>query len=148
MVRGVNHYRSFRESRICYADLGASGQPANRLEQLLPPLQFNQNGEVILIPGEIFCRYRDDNNRLCQFRLQQHKMAGGIRKHYIIYHLLPVERRSKSHERKHFTEQARRWYDEVVRGNFPLWVPRDADDTPIKNISLPLSLNDEANEEQ
>lgn len=39
------------------------------------------------------------------------------------------------------------WYDEVVRGDLPQWLPRDAIDTPVLNISFPLPLNDEANEE-
>ncbi|PON30965.1 hypothetical protein TGAM01_v200385 [Trichoderma gamsii] len=141
--------RLFNDSLRRYLELGASGQPVNRLELLLPHVQFNENGEVILLPGEIFCRIRDDNNDICPFVVDYRRRhgKGGIRYHYRYAHNLPAEKRKLTHRYNHFLEKAARWYDEVVRAKMPLWLPRDATDSPILHISFPLFLDDEANEE-
>ncbi|KAL7897056.1 hypothetical protein HDV63DRAFT_85266 [Trichoderma sp. SZMC 28014] len=125
----------------------APGQPGNGNEHLLPSIQFNINGEVVLLPGEPYCRYRHGNNSVCPYRWEI-GLNEDMRSHYLSAHNIRAEPIQAHHWTTEFLDRVGDWYIEVVTGYVPTWLPRTESDTPLLNIYFPLPQRDEAIEQR
>ncbi|RBQ69866.1 hypothetical protein FVER53590_01852 [Fusarium verticillioides] len=89
-----------------------------RPDDKLPPLDF-QNGSVRLVPGEVWCRWREDISEILCDSDGYHDERS-LRKHYERVHGATLSE-------KHPTEGERnqgmisRWYADVVNGFQPSW---------------------------
>ncbi|PON29337.1 hypothetical protein TGAM01_v201586 [Trichoderma gamsii] len=62
VTRSFRHMPSYRR----YLNANPITGRKERLDDLMPSLQYNASGQLILAPGEVFCRWRNDDGTLCK----------------------------------------------------------------------------------
>ncbi|KAK1250594.1 hypothetical protein MKX08_010597 [Trichoderma sp. CBMAI-0020] len=118
-----------------------------RLDHLMPHLQFNEDGQLIIVPGELFCRWRRDDGALCVKRTALSSSAA-LRKHYHGCHGSPIENRRNGSNTVMFQQELHRWYRAIVNGEMPRWVPRKAADTTVAIVPDITSIEEENDDKE
>ncbi|PNP59602.1 hypothetical protein THARTR1_00775 [Trichoderma harzianum] len=94
-----------------------------RNARMMPPLQYSNEGKVIILPGEIYCRWRGPTGRICQKNTAFDHQAG-LYLHYRRHHDLEPERRTVTGFTYAYNQELDEWYTQVSRGDKPNWIPK------------------------
>ncbi|KAM0214390.1 hypothetical protein ACHAPQ_007871 [Fusarium lateritium] len=84
----------------------------------LPRLNVTEDGEVRIVPGEIYCRWRDAHNVICELEFTEER---DLRAHYRDAHNLRYERHGPAAMSSRENMHIGRWYYETVRNRMPNW---------------------------
>ncbi|PKK47206.1 hypothetical protein CI102_9775 [Trichoderma harzianum] len=95
------------------------------------------------MPGELFCRWRDEDGVLCD-RYEPYFCRESLRYHYRYIHGREIPITGKSGFTTRYHNQLDRWYTQVANGEDPNWIPiNPADstyDAAIKNADGTITL--------
>ncbi|KAM0252508.1 hypothetical protein ACHAP5_001156 [Fusarium lateritium] len=107
----------------------------------LPRLNVTEDGEVKIVPGEIYCRWRDAHNVICELEFADER---DLRAHYRDAHHLRYERRGPASLSRRENKHIGRWYYDTVRNREPNWpligAPgvQPASGTRPRSVSMPV----------
>ncbi|KAL7954691.1 hypothetical protein V8C34DRAFT_293628 [Trichoderma compactum] len=107
---------------------------------MMPPLQMNKQGQAIIVPGEIYCRWRGKNGRngrLCK-RKARYSQENALHRHYQVVHKVEIEPRTMRGFTYAYHLELTEWYKQVMYGNQPHWIPRK----PFRIAPLPTTKSD------
>ncbi|KAM0542474.1 hypothetical protein ACHAPJ_012784 [Fusarium lateritium] len=103
------------ESYRCYLNDGI------RPNAELPPLDFNQAGLAMIVPGERYCRWRDARGLCAKGR--KFSTPSVMRAHYKEVHKVSLLGRPVGSLNYEEDQQVLQWYTELVNGQMPSWPP-------------------------
>ncbi|KAL7927465.1 hypothetical protein ACQKWADRAFT_325084 [Trichoderma austrokoningii] len=117
-----------------YLNVDSATGRGERLDDLMPHLQYNENGHPIIVPGEVYCRWRSDDGALC-VKKNALSSTSALRTHYRgCQGCSPESRRTGSNNARQ-QQELHRWYRAVVNGEMPRWMPRKAADTAVAVVA-------------
>ncbi|UKZ62747.1 uncharacterized protein TrAtP1_003980 [Trichoderma atroviride] len=143
MVRTYKDTPSYRQ----YLNVDPVTGRGERLDHLMPHLQYNEDGQLIIVPGELFCRWRSDDGALC-VKGTALSSATALRKHYHGCHGSPTENRRHGSNTFEFQVELHCWYRAIVNGEMPRWVPRKAADATVAIMPDITSIEEENDDEE
>ncbi|RSL80097.1 hypothetical protein CEP51_006834 [Fusarium floridanum] len=98
---------------------------------LLPQLDLDQNNQVYMAPGEVYCRFRDANGHLCSHDVRFSRRAYLIR-HYKKAHGLSVVSNVTNATSIKGRALVAGWYKELMDGLQPSWRAKDQRDEDVR----------------
>ncbi|KAH6956579.1 hypothetical protein DER45DRAFT_645181 [Fusarium avenaceum] len=108
----------------------------------LPRLNITEDGEVKIVPGEIYCRWRDAHDDICELEFTDQR---DLRTHYRDAHNLRCERPGSASLTRRDNMHVAQWYYDTVRNRMPNWpligtsgVVQSINSTRPRSISLPV----------
>ncbi|KAL7895715.1 hypothetical protein HDV63DRAFT_401017 [Trichoderma sp. SZMC 28014] len=112
-----------------------------RLDDLMPRLLFSEGGRLLLVPGEVFCRWRNDDDTLCK-RKHAFNSHSNLREHYMRVHGSRVKPRPVgSCITREYHLKIRIWYNALVHGNKPFWIPSEEEKEDITGGALAFDFD-------
>ncbi|KAJ4151304.1 hypothetical protein LMH87_000711 [Akanthomyces muscarius] len=109
---------SYKNSEA-YQRYRTAGRPsANKL----PVLQQNNDGRFMIMSGELYCRWRE-NGRLCVYE-DIFSSESALHRHYDMAHEALVKDRTSGRNKTKQEMKLRRWYEDIMEGRRPTWLPR------------------------
>ncbi|CVK91627.1 hypothetical protein FPRO06_08610 [Fusarium proliferatum] len=104
-----------------------------RPDEKLPPLDF-KDGSLQLVPGEVWCRWREDISGIICNSSEYHD-EGSLRRHYERVHGATLSAKHPTHGERN-EAMISRWYADVVNGLQPSW-PRSVQTARLAVQDLP-----------
>ncbi|RSL73341.1 hypothetical protein CEP54_000316 [Fusarium duplospermum] len=105
---------------------------------LLPRLDLDQNNQIYMAPGEVYCRFRDADGHLCSNdgRFSQRRY---LIMHYRKEHDLTVACNATNPSSVKGRALVAGWYKELIEGLQPSWRAKDqrAEDAKAADRDLP-----------
>ncbi|KAL7939131.1 hypothetical protein V8C35DRAFT_326320 [Trichoderma chlorosporum] len=95
----------------------------------MPSLALNSENQIILVPGEVFCRWRDEKDKLCP-RATRFTQIRSLVMHYEHMHKKSVEKRKSVRSMKK-NAKVDCWYTQVANGEKPTWTPNVINDRTV-----------------
>ncbi|EGR49051.1 uncharacterized protein TRIREDRAFT_107197 [Trichoderma reesei QM6a] len=133
------------KDKPAYKSYRAGNEAGERDDAKMPDLKKDGNDKVIIVPGEVFCRWRDEENGLC-YRSAAFYSPSSLRNHYKKGHGLQVSDRGAGSKSVALQHQLNRWYSQVDAGAKPTWVPDELQtQPPPANSSNNTSNNTDEN---
>ncbi|KAH6956584.1 hypothetical protein DER45DRAFT_614542 [Fusarium avenaceum] len=105
-----------------------------RPDTKMPPLDIDENGSINLMPGELYCRWRDLRGTLCpkKYRFSSH---GALNLHLRELHKLGVAARRRGTLNSSEEQNVQRWYTEMDAGRMPSWPLRQVEEAALEENS-------------
>ncbi|KAL7914088.1 hypothetical protein GGI35DRAFT_475922 [Trichoderma velutinum] len=102
----------------------------------MPAKIHYKEGQIIMIPGEVFCRWRGDDGHLCWKNIR-YANTKTLRNHYRCSHRVETEANPTGGFSADYHSALDRWYTQVSSGQNPTWIPRSPSRQPPQNPPNP-----------
>ncbi|SPJ79852.1 uncharacterized protein FTOL_08243 [Fusarium torulosum] len=86
----------------------------------MPPLDIDENGSVTLVPGELYCRWRDLRGTLCP-KKKRFNSHTALSSHLKEVHKLQVAGRRRGNLNFSEDQNVQQWYTDMDAGRMPSW---------------------------
>ncbi|KAG5664413.1 hypothetical protein KAF25_008147 [Fusarium avenaceum] len=105
-----------------------------RPDTKMPPLDVDENGIVTLVPGELYCRWRDLRGTLCP-KNKRFNSHTALNSHLKEVHKHQVAARRRGNFNFSEDQNVQDWYTEMDAGRMPSWPLRQGEEAVLEENS-------------
>ncbi|KAM0275500.1 hypothetical protein ACHAPA_000363 [Fusarium lateritium] len=122
----------------------------SRPDLKMPPLDNDENGSVTLVPGELYCRWRDLRGTLCP-KTKRFNSHTALNSHLKEVHKLQVAARRRGNLNFYEDQNVQQWYTDMDAGRMPTWpltqseeaTPDENGEQAVREPSRPVDAGDD-----